>query len=92
MNTIKLKIVALVNLITRLLHKVDPNPIKIIDDIVGDIERKVDALGKAQYALAVDRVNKLDLISILESEAYDLEVQAQRAERVKNSMNRILEG
>jgi len=92
LNAIKLRIIAAPNYLSRLLQKSDPNPTKVIDDIVGDIERKVHALGKAQDALAVDRANKLDLISIIQTEADDLAVQTQRAERVKNSMNRILEG
>ena len=92
LNTIKLKLIAAVNVLTRLLHKVDPDPVKIIDDIVGDIEAKVEALSRAQDALVTDRAAKHDLMAIIVEEITDLETQSVRTEKVKNSMNRILEG
>lgn len=92
LNTLKLKLIAAVNYITRLLHKVDPNPAKIIDDIVGDIENKVEALSNAMDMLAKDRAAKHNLIALVSKEIDELSAQSQRAEKVKNSMNRILEG
>lgn len=92
LNTIKLKLIATVNYVTRLLHKVDPDPVKIIDDIVGDIENKVEALSKAQDALAQDRAAKHNLIAALSAEIDDLSKQSERADKVKKSMTRILEG
>ncbi len=92
LNTIKLKLVEVVNYITSLFHKVAPDPVKVIDDIVGDIESKVKALSDAQDSLVCSRAQKHDLMARIAEEINDLEVQSKRAENVKNSMTRILEG